>query len=70
MNANVPNMVAQISSHLAAAGLNILGLLNKSLGDMAYTLIDVNSDVNNTVLDQITGIQGVVQLRRLSPLPV
>ena len=44
-NANVPNMVSQISSVLAAAGLNIHNMVNKSKGDMAYTLVDVDSAV-------------------------
>ena len=46
-NANVPNMVGQISSVLAAAGLNIHNMVNKSKGDMAYTLVDVDSAVTD-----------------------
>ncbi|VVC75649.1 D-3-phosphoglycerate dehydrogenase [Aquicella siphonis] len=67
VNANIPNMVAQISSRLAAAGLNILSLMNKSLDEIAYTLIDVNSDVHDGVLAQIAGIGGVIQVRALKP---
>ncbi len=44
-NRNVPNMVGQISTCLAAAGLNIADLLNKSRGEYAYTLIDIDSAV-------------------------
>jgi D-3-phosphoglycerate dehydrogenase len=65
VNANVPSMVAQISFKLANAGLNILGLVNKSLDDIAYTLIDVDAKVSEIVLKQISNIHGVVQLRRL-----
>lgn len=69
INANIPNMVAQISSRLAAAGLNIASLLNKSRDDIAYTLIDVQSDViNNTLLKEIAAIPGVVQVRQLTPI--
>ncbi|MBK8459611.1 MAG: phosphoglycerate dehydrogenase [Micropruina sp.] len=62
-NSNVPNMVGQISTLLAAAGLNISDLLNKSRADLAYTLIDIEGDVPAAVLDQITGISGVLSAR-------
>lgn len=65
VNANVPNMVAQISSKLAVAGLNIVSLLNKSRGDIAYTLIDINADANAAVLKEIEAIEGVIQVRQL-----
>ncbi len=44
-NANVPNMVGGISHEMAVAGLNIATMTNKSRGDLAYTLVDVDSDV-------------------------
>jgi len=66
VNENIPNMVAQISSKLADAGLNITSLLNQSLHNIAYTLIDVNSYVEDKVLQHITGIEGVKQLRQLT----
>ena len=44
-NANVPNMLGQISTAMAQAGLNIHNMVNKSRGDMAYTLVDVDSPV-------------------------
>ena len=64
-NANVPNMVGQISSLLAAAGLNIHNMLNKSKGDIAYTLVDVDSGVNDAVLAQLAAIQGVLSVSYL-----
>lgn len=64
-NINIPNMVAQISAKLAQAGLNIVSLLNKSRGEIAYTLIDVNADVSAALLKELASIQGVVQVRRL-----
>lgn len=64
-NANIPNMVAQISSTLAAAGLNIISLLNKSRDEIAYTLLDIEGDVNSKVLTEIAKIHGVLQLRKL-----
>ena len=45
-NANVPNMLGQISTAMASAGLNIHNMLNKSKGEMAYTLVDVDSAVS------------------------
>jgi D-3-phosphoglycerate dehydrogenase len=64
-NANVPNMVGQISTAMAQAGLNIHNMVNKSRGDMAYTLVDVDSPVKDTVLEAIRGIEGVLAVRYL-----
>ena len=64
-NANVPNMVGQISSVLAAAGLNIHNMVNKSKGDMAYTLVDVDSAVPLAVMQQLATIAGVLAVRYL-----
>jgi len=64
-NANVPNMVGQISSAMANAGLNIHNMLNRSKGEMAYTLVDVDSAVSSTLVDRISGIQGVLAVRYL-----
>lgn len=64
-NANVPNMVGQISTVMAKAGLNIHNMMNKSKGDMAYTLVDVDSAVSQTVIDAISQIAGVLMVRSL-----
>jgi D-3-phosphoglycerate dehydrogenase len=64
-NANVPNMVGQISSVLAAAGLNIHNMVNKSKGDMAYTLADVDSALTDAVMQQLAAIAGVLAVRYL-----
>jgi len=65
-NENVPNMVGQISSTLAAAKLNIADLLNKSRGDLAYTLIDVDgTSVPQSVVDQLKATAGVLSVRVL-----
>ena len=64
-NANVPNMVGQISGAMANAGLNIHNMLNRSKGEMAYTLVDVDSAVSSTLVDEISGIQGVLAVRYL-----
>jgi len=64
-NANVPNMVGQISTAMARAGLNIHNMLNKSKGEMAYTLVDVDSRVPPDVIDTIRRIDGVLAIRYL-----
>lgn len=64
-NANVPNMVGQITSVLAAAGLNIHNMVNKSKGDMAYTLTDVDSAVSAEIIRQLSAIEGVLAVRYL-----
>ena len=64
-NSNVPNMVGQISTMLADAGLNIADLLNKSRGEVAYTLVDVERTVPGTLVQRIKGIDGVLSARLL-----
>jgi D-3-phosphoglycerate dehydrogenase len=64
-NSNVPNMLGQISTDLANAGLNILDMLNKSRGDVAYTLVDVDQPPPEAVVDELHGIEGVLNVRIL-----
>lgn len=64
-NANVPNMLGQISTAMARAGLNIHNMVNKSRGDMAYTLVDVDSRVSDALLAELAAIEGVLSVRYL-----
>ncbi len=64
-NSNVPNMVGQVSTLLAASGLNIAELLNKSRGEYAYTLIDTEGAVDDALLGRIRAIEGVLSARAL-----
>jgi D-3-phosphoglycerate dehydrogenase / 2-oxoglutarate reductase len=64
-NSNVPNMLGQISTAMAEAGLNIHNMLNKSKGEMAYTLVDVDSAVPPQVIERIAAIRGVLVARYL-----
>ena len=64
-NANVPNMVGQISTAVADAGLNIHNMVNKSKGDIAYTLVDLDSAMPQAVIDKIAGIKGVLMVRAI-----
>ena len=64
-NANVPNMLGQISSTMAKAGLNIHTMVNKSRGEMAYTLVDVDSPVDESLVRSIAAIEGVLSVRAI-----
>ena len=64
-NANVPNMLGQISTTMANAGLNIHNMVNKSRGEMAYTLVDVDSPVLPAVQAKLAAIEGVLSVRYL-----
>jgi D-3-phosphoglycerate dehydrogenase len=65
VNANVPNMVGQISTAMARADLNIVDMLNKSRGKMAYTLTDVDRPLPESVLREIAHIGGVLAVRTI-----
>jgi D-3-phosphoglycerate dehydrogenase len=63
VNSNVPNMLSQISTDLGKAGLNIVDMLNKSRGDLAYTVVDVDRPVPDNVAAEIAIISGVLAVR-------
>lgn len=65
VNENVPNMLGQISTCMANSGLNILDMLNKSRNELAYTLVDVDSEVQSSCLQEIAAIKGVLNVRSL-----
>ncbi len=65
VNANVPNMLGQISTDLAEAGLNIIDMLNKSRGELAYTLVDVEAEIPEETVGKIAAIDGVLAVRTL-----
>ncbi len=64
-NANVPNMLGQISTAMAHAGLNIHNMVNKSRGEMAYTLVDVDSPILPAAIAAISAIGGVLSVRAI-----
>jgi len=64
-NANVPNMLASISNAMGSRGINIHNMLNKSKGEMAYTLVDVDSPVPEAALRELGSIKGVLAVRYL-----
>ena len=63
VNSNVPNMVGQISSALADKGLNIIDMINKSRGDLAYTLIDIDKEADDSLIKELSAIEGVLSVR-------
>jgi D-3-phosphoglycerate dehydrogenase len=65
VNSNVPNMVGQISSDLGAEGMNIVDMLNKSREDVAVTLLDVDKQPSQKLLDTLASIKGVLSVRCL-----
>ena len=65
VNANVPNMLGQISTDLGAAGINIIDMLNKSRGDIAFTLVDLDKAPPKDVVAQLSSIAGVLSVRCL-----
>ncbi len=64
-NANVPNMLANISQAMGSRKINIHNMLNKSKKDMAYTLVDVDSPVPDAAIKELCAIQGVLSVRYL-----
>jgi D-3-phosphoglycerate dehydrogenase / 2-oxoglutarate reductase len=66
-NKNVPNMVGQITASLGGAGLNIIDMLNRSRGDVAWTVVDLDSQVDERTRDAIRAIDGVLSARVIGP---
>ena len=66
-NANVPNMLGQISEAFGQAGLNIHDMVNMSRGDLAYTVIDLDSPVPEAVKQRLSAIKGVLMARIVAP---
>ena len=62
-NANVPNMLGQISETLGEAKLNIHDMVNRSRGDLAYTVADLDAPVTDAVRQKIAAIPGVLMTR-------
>lgn len=63
---NIPAMLANITAQLSGDGVNVENMTNKSRGDYAYTLVDVGSPVEESVIDDIRGIDGIIRVRVIS----
>lgn len=66
-NENIPNMVGQITTTLAKSDINIVDMLNKSKGDIAYTLVDLNRAIPDDIVKQLQDIKGILKLRVIEP---
>ncbi len=62
-NSNVPNMLGQVTSILAKAEINILDMMNKSRGDIAYNLLDIEGDISDEIVEHICAVEGVLSVR-------
>ena len=62
---NIPNMLNQITAPFTNANINIADLLNRSKGDYAYTMVDVDDDVTADIVNAIKNIEGVIKVRVL-----
>lgn len=62
---NIPNMLGQISTALAGDGINIANMINKSRGDYAYTMIDVENEITDAGIARISDIEGILRVRVL-----
>ena len=62
---NVPNMVRQITKEIAEEGANIVDMLNKSRGEFAYTLIDIEKEIPNRAIENIKKVEGILKVRAL-----
>lgn len=64
-NKNVPNMIGQITGVLAGASLNIESMTNQNRADVAYNLIDVHSAVDESVVNKLKAIDGIITVRTI-----
>lgn len=69
VNANVPKMLAQISTLLSEQNLNIADMINKSRDQIAYTLIDSDQPIDENLIAKLRAINGVIRVRALPATP-
>lgn len=60
---NIPNMLSQFSAVIAAQGINIEDMINKSKKDLAFTLIDTNTEASDDIIEKLRSIEGVLKVR-------
>ena len=60
---NIPNILAQITSIVSGAGMNVENLANKSRKDYAYTMLDINGKVSDAMVEKLSAIEGVIRIR-------
>ncbi len=65
INRNIPNMVGQISTHLAEANINIMDLVNHHKTDFAYNIIDTEDEIPAAVLEKLSAVDGIIRVRTI-----
>ena len=65
-NRNVPNMVGQITTILADAKMNIAAMVNQNKANVAYNIIDVENQIDDSIIEKIRNIDGVITVRAIS----
>jgi D-3-phosphoglycerate dehydrogenase len=65
-NNNIAGMIGQMTTILAENNLNILNMVNKSKGEIAYNVIDVDSEPSKNVIEGLSKLDGVITVRILS----
>lgn len=65
LHKNIPNMVGQITAILANDHINIRDMMNKSKGEYAYTMLDLDSEVSSTVMEELKSIGGIIKVRKV-----
>lgn len=68
LHKNIPNMIGQITQTLAKYNLNISNLMNNSKGQFAYTLIDLENEINETLIQELNSIEGISKVRALKKM--
>ena len=63
LHRNIPNSLGQFTAAIAGENINIDGLMNKSRGEFAYTMLDLDHSPSEAVLEQLSGMEGVLRLR-------
>ena len=63
LHRNVPNMIGQFTALLAEENVNIDRMVNKSKGAYAYTIIDVNEEISQNIVDKLTKVKDILRIR-------
>ena len=60
---NIANMISQFTNRIGSAGYNISDMTNKSKGDLAYTMIDCETEITDDLIKSLSEIDGVYRVR-------
>jgi D-3-phosphoglycerate dehydrogenase len=63
LHRNIPNLLSRFTTAVAACGINISDMLNRSKGEFAYTMLDLDGDVSDASVEHLKQIDGVLRVR-------